>query len=574
MLKLADKVPLKRQISLLAGAIGLTIVGVTTVGSALLARGQATDMAQDTLLQVTRSVADRLDQDMAERLREISNIAALEPLRPHWLENTGSLRSVLDTMQRTLPDYAWIGFAALDGRVRAATGGILEGASVGSRPWFLNGVRQAAVEDVHAAVLLEPLLKPHADGTPFRFVDVATPVSDGSGRVVGVLGAHLSWRWADVVRREVLSSRRPELREDIIVLDRSGRVLLGPGLGSVPYTAAQLTAGHFIDRRADGDRLVAVSPTRGRGDYAGLGWIVVALQPLDTALAGADRLTGLILLLGLSAAVLGVVGIGLVAGRLSRPLTQLTEAVDRIGRQTNARMTNRVHGSPEVLRLSTALRSLLRRIGTAEEDARQIRAESSDAVHAAEDRVRRLGADLHAMQVLADTDGLTGLLNRRAFLPLANDAMSYFKRYRRGICVLMIDIDHFKRVNDLYGHAAGDEVIRQVSRIIRDAIRTTDKAARFGGEEFVVLLRETDVQGAAIFADRIRQTVAGTVFEPDGQCLRATISIGMAGAEVTDDDIDRTIERADRALYAAKSAGRNCVRTFDGRPSHSLRTAA
>ncbi|MBB2961425.1 sensor domain-containing diguanylate cyclase [Methylobacterium sp. R2-1] len=572
--RLADRISLRRQISLLAGAIGLAVVGGTTAGSALLARVQATDMAQDALLQVARSVADRLDQDLAERQREIRNVAALEALQPHWLENTGSLRKVLDTMQSTLPDYAWIGFADQDGRVRAATGGILEGASVAQRPWFSNGIKQAAVEDVHPASLLQSLLKPHADGTPFRFVDVAAPVSDGSGRIIGVLGTHLSWRWADVVRREVLSSRRPELKEDIIVLDRSGRVLLGPDLGAAPYTAAELAAGRFIDRRAGGDRLATAAATHGRGDYAGLGWIVVALQPVDTALAGANRLTGLILLVGLIAAVLGMVGIGLIAGRLSRPLTRLTEAVDRIGRQPNARMTDRVHGSPEVLRLSTAIRSLLRRIGTAEEDARLSRVEATDAVHAAEDRVRRLGADLRAMQVLADTDGLTGLLNRRAFLPLANDAMSYFKRYRRGICVLMIDIDHFKRVNDLYGHAAGDEVIRQVGRIIRDAIRTTDKVARFGGEEFVVLLRETDLQGATLFAERIRQTVAGTVFEPEGQCLRATISVGMAGADVADDDIDHTIERADRALYAAKSGGRNCVRSAETAAAPDLRSAA
>jgi diguanylate cyclase (GGDEF)-like protein len=178
------------------------------------------------------------------------------------------------------------------------------------------------------------------------------------------------------------------------------------------------------------------------------------------------------------------------------------------------------------------------------------------------------------MQVLADTDALTGLLNRRAFLPLAGDAMSYFKRYRRTICILMIDIDHFKRVNDLYGHASGDVVIRQVGRIISEAIRTTDKVARFGGEEFVALLRETDLKGAAIFADRIRQTVANTVFEPEGQCLRATISIGMAEAEFTDGDIDHTIERADRALYAAKSGGRNCVRSFEASISPGLRVAA
>jgi diguanylate cyclase (GGDEF)-like protein len=572
--RIADRVSLRRQISLLAGTISLAIVGVTTIGSALLARGQATDMAQSTLLQVARSMADRLDQDMAERLREIRNVGALEPLQPHWLEDTGSLRNVLETMQRTLPDYAWIGFADREGRVRAATGGVLEGANVSPRPWFNDGIRKAAVEDVHAAALLASKLPPYSDGSPFRFVDVAVPVGDASGQVIGVLGAHLSWRWADVVRREVLSSRRPELKEDVIVLDRAGRVLLGPNAEATPYTAEELASVHFIVHTAEGDRLAAAATTRGRGDYPGLGWIVVALQPVDTALAGANRLTSLILLLGLATAVLGVGAIWWVAARLTRPLALLTGAVDRIGREPNATMTRHVHGSPEVLRLSASVRSLLRRIGTAEAGARLIEAEASHAVNAAEDRVRRLGADLHAMQVLADTDALTGLLNRRAFLPLAGDAMSYFKRYRRTICILMIDIDHFKRVNDLYGHASGDVVIRQVGRIISEAIRTTDKVARFGGEEFVALLRETDLKGAAIFADRIRQTVANTVFEPEGQCLRATISIGMAEAEFTDGDIDHTIERADRALYAAKSGGRNCVRSFEASISPGLRVAA
>lgn len=572
--RIADRVPLRRQISLLAGAIGLIIVCVTTVGSALLAREQASNMAQVTLMQVARSMADRLDQDMAERLREIRNVAALEPLQTHWLKNTDGLRQVLETMQRTLPDYAWIGFADRDGRVLAATGGVLEGASVVQRPWFKSGIRQASVEDVHPAALLQSLLKPHVDGTPFRFVDVAVPVSDASGQIIGVLGAHLSWRWADVVRREVLSSRRPELKEDIIVLDHSGRVLLGPELGATPYTAAELAAGHFIDPTAVGDRLAAATATRGRGDYQGLGWIVVALQPIDTALARANRLTSLIMLLGLGAAVLGVFGIWLAAARLSQPLTQLTETVDRVGREPNARITDRVHGSPEVLRLSASVRSLLRRIGTVEADMRVVEHKASSAIHSAQDRVRRLGADLQAMQILAETDALTGLLNRRGFLPIANDAMSYFKRYQRAICVLMIDIDHFKRVNDLFGHAAGDEVIRQVGSIINDAIRTTDKVARFGGEEFVVLLRETDLQGTAIFAERIRETVANTLFDWDGQYIRATISIGMAEADLGDVDIDRTIERADHALYAAKSKGRNCVQFSETTTFSDTRAAA
>jgi diguanylate cyclase (GGDEF)-like protein len=127
----------------------------------------------------------------------------------------------------------------------------------------------------------------------------------------------------------------------------------------------------------------------------------------------------------------------------------------------------------------------------------------------------------------------------------------------------MIDIDHFKRVNDRYGHPAGDVVIRKVGTIINDTIRTTDKVARFGGEEFVVLLNDNNAAGAAIIAERIRQTVASTVFEADNDRLLATISIGIAEAEKFDTDIDRIIERADRALYEAKSRGRNCVHTFE-----------
>ncbi|CAA2107093.1 Diguanylate cyclase DosC [Methylobacterium bullatum] len=560
--RLADKISLRHQISLFAGAVGLSIVAASTLGSALLAREQATDMAQNALLQVARSVADRLDQDMAERLREIRNVAALDPLQPHWMEGTGSLRKVLQTMQKTLPDYAWIGFADETGQVRAATGGILEGANVGQRPWFIDGMKGAVAEDVHVAALLQSLLKPSADKTPFRFVDFASPVTDASGRIIGVLGSHLSWSWADVVRREVLSSRRPELKEEIVVLDRTGRVLLGPALGTTPYSPADLAAGHFIASGPDGKRLAAVSATRGRGDYTGLGWIVVALQPVDTALAGAHRLTFLITLIGLGAAAIGVLGIFLVVTRLSRPLTHLTDAVDRIGREPNATMTERVHGSPEVLRLSAAVRSLLRRIGTAESDARDIENEASRAVQAAQDRVKRIGADLQALQLIANKDALTGLLNRRAFLPLAKEALNDFKLHHRPIAVLMIDIDHFKRVNDRYGHPAGDVVIRKVGSIINDTIRTTDKVARFGGEEFVVLLGDSSAVGAALIAERIRQSVASTVFEPDNNRLLATISIGIAEAEPSDRDIDRTIERADRALYEAKSRGRNCIHTF------------
>jgi diguanylate cyclase (GGDEF)-like protein len=111
---------------------------------------------------------------------------------------------------------------------------------------------------------------------------------------------------------------------------------------------------------------------------------------------------------------------------------------------------------------------------------------------------------------MADTDYLTGLMNRRAFLAVADDTVEFCRRYKRGMATLMIDIDHFKKINDAHGHAAGDDAIKRIAEIINQSIRTTDKAARFGGEEFVVLLREIDQETALLLAERIRSSIEQT----------------------------------------------------------------
>jgi len=177
-----------------------------------------------------------------------------------------------------------------------------------------------------------------------------------------------------------------------------------------------------------------------------------------------------------------------------------------------------------------------------------------------EEKTRRLGEDMSALQILADTDPLTRLLNRRAFQVYAADAMNYFRRYNRDLAILMVDIDFFKRVNDTYGHSVGDDVIQAVGDIVSSSVRTTDKVARFGGEEFVVLLREIDATAARTLADRIRQTIADRLIATRShETINVTASIGLAIASRDDRDITDVMERADRALYRAKSGGRNLV---------------
>ncbi|HYH19539.1 MAG TPA: diguanylate cyclase [Azospirillum sp.] len=161
---------------------------------------------------------------------------------------------------------------------------------------------------------------------------------------------------------------------------------------------------------------------------------------------------------------------------------------------------------------------------------------------------------------LATTDPLTGLANRREFLAAAGHELARVRRYDRPATVMMFDIDHFKRINDTHGHAAGDEALRHVAAVCRERLRETDVVGRLGGEEFGVLLPETDVPAACEVAERLRAALAGAeIPRPDGGVLRLTASIGIAACIAGDASIEQALSRADDALYHAKRNGRNRV---------------
>jgi len=167
------------------------------------------------------------------------------------------------------------------------------------------------------------------------------------------------------------------------------------------------------------------------------------------------------------------------------------------------------------------------------------------------------------LEQLATFDAMTGLFNRRHFLALAEAEWDRFQRYHRSLTMLMLDIDHFKRVNDRYGHAVGDEVIRFVANACRESKRSPDLVGRMGGEEFAILLPETDLVQAGVVAERIRSKVASqTIAHPRGS-FRITVSIGMAPAALSMSGIHALMHAAGRALYRAKEMGRNRVVEFD-----------
>jgi len=188
----------------------------------------------------------------------------------------------------------------------------------------------------------------------------------------------------------------------------------------------------------------------------------------------------------------------------------------------------------------------------------------ADAAALASLVARELGAPLRIAvlmdesQRLATVDPLTGLLNRRAFLEVMHTELAHARRYGSAFSLLLLDVDHFKVVNDTHGHAVGDQVLAAVGAMLHRELRSPDTAARWGGEEFVVALRSTDETGAVGAADRIRSALQALEIGEPGKKIRVTASIGAAQC-AHGESVEGLTERADQAMYRAKLGGRNRV---------------
>ncbi len=163
------------------------------------------------------------------------------------------------------------------------------------------------------------------------------------------------------------------------------------------------------------------------------------------------------------------------------------------------------------------------------------------------------------LEAMATTDKLTGLANRQAFELLVSQALAEAQREGGTLTAIMLDLDRFKAVNDRHGHLAGDAVLQGVARTIRAELRASDIVCRWGGEEFLVVLKRTPLAQAMALAEQLREAVARETFSHAGRSIGMTISAGVAEREA-DEPVEAFLDRADRALYEAKEAGRNCVR--------------
>jgi len=178
--------------------------------------------------------------------------------------------------------------------------------------------------------------------------------------------------------------------------------------------------------------------------------------------------------------------------------------------------------------------------------------------------VEALAATRAELEELATTDPLTKLENRRSFFDKGQGCIEQSRRYGIPMSVLVLDLDHFKKINDTFGHHGGDQVLRSVAEIFRTSFRSNDVVGRIGGEEFSIILPEEDAKQAQVVAQRVmKQCRSAEVKLEDMRIVRFTLSIGVAQLRANDKNFEQVVQRADDALYAAKRAGRNRVCCLD-----------
>jgi diguanylate cyclase (GGDEF)-like protein len=547
-----DRLTVREQIALATAGLCLFVSFAIAFGAAYVGREEASRLIGREMIQISETTSDRIDRYFYSVYHRVRSYTNFDLIRSAASTDPKKLRPSFDRLNASFPDYSWLAFVSPQGVILAASDGFREGEIVAAESWFLKGLQGPTIDEAPDYSALGEALNKGAD-VVVPFVKFAFPVYNYDNQLAGVLVAAVHWREIEEIRNAM-----ERAGDRIVIVTRSGEVLFGSRELRERYPSDQIDVlrrrkhGVFVDDSAVEQTLSGYAAMDGHRDYPGMGWGVITRRKTEVAFAPSRQMFWTIVGIGTIVAILGIFFSGMIANRVSRPIYQLAKAADRIGRENGASSLPRLRGSAEVIHLSASLRSLLLRIGFVE------RLTQAAEAKAAED-ARKLESDIASLRKLAETDPLTNLLNRRAFLDAAADAMRYFQRYSRPIAMLILDIDHFKLVNDKYGHAAGDAVIRRVGELIAQTLRETDKVARFGGEEFVVLLREVNQQEAHDLAERIRLIIAEARTAFDGREIGITASIGCASITAHDRDIEELIERADRALYAAKAAGRNCV---------------
>jgi len=597
----------------LATAITVSIVASVLLGAVLVggtlwghSRSVGTGLSEQVLAaaaeQVGVVVGAQLDE--AERVLAV-NVALLRDLTELRAPLSSSLRTLVAHCQshpyitvvylaRGDGDYAGVRRWP-DGRLTVSIGTWGEEETISRYTWLAEEQRPGGLV---ATVAYDPPTRSWyqqavAAGAPIwtrpyrdAFNDqigltTAAPVLDSAGNLLGVVAVDLHFPELHKLLQEQVIAPGGQ----VLVLDQEGHYLVSSGEDHGEEAAAAVSArsappalllaayeaacgGEAVT--PDGCRFELAEGGRNLLGHAvlarsggGLAWRVLATAPADHFLRPVrrgERLAALLAVLGaLLAALLGWA----LSRRIARPIATLTARAARLGLE-DPPPGPIPEGFREVRQLGQSLWEIHRHL---RQTLRSLAEERDLLEHRVEERTRELAVANARLERLAAQDGLTSIANRRRFDEFLAQEWHRAVRTHRPLTLMLCDIDFFKRYNDTFGHLGGDDCLRQVAMAIEGCVRVTDLAARFGGEEFAILLPETGLERAQAVAERIRAAVmeldlphpAG-VARTEGGLPVVTVSLGLAsGPTAALTDTAALIAAADRALYRAKQEGRNRV---------------
>ncbi|UJB33473.1 sensor domain-containing diguanylate cyclase [Chromobacterium sp. Beijing] len=504
------------RLSLLFGGLFLLASLLDTALEPQLNQGLLQDKGE-ALQATARGIAKSLAAGLSQRRREL----ALHTQTPVFLSaplDSPALRGGLEHIRLHNPDYAWLGVIAPDGRIVSASG-----------------------------------------KAPSPRIEFAAPLHDEAGKLRGALAAQSAWAWVATLIAERLPRGSAGDAPQVFIVNQNNTPLFPPGAPDQADMPAPLSGpGYQQGDWADGETYLYADAAI--DDAPGPGWRVIVRQPPPQAFAALSRLRSALTLPGLIITLLLMIVVYRLAAAFSRPLETLARTAQRVSAGDEEADWSLRSGARELQQLAQAMRqmtaALLARRGelaAANAGLEQKVEERTEALSQAKRQLEERAAQLEQM---ARHDALTGLGNRMAATEWLTAEYQRYHRSRAPYSVLLLDADHFKRVNDNHGHAVGDQVLQQIAAALNGAARATDLTARYGGEEFLLLLPDTDAEGALVLAERVRAAVSAA---SDTVAGVVTVSIGAATARDDDATHETIVQRADEALYRAKANGRNRV---------------
>ena len=375
---------------------------------------------------------------------------------------------------------------------------------------------------------------------------ITQPILTANERLLGVLMAKLNFR---TISKILMKYAQGEIGE-LYLITKEGFLLVSSQAISAKFLETKLldsTTKKLYSQEGEPNAYLGYHSQPVVGTLkrmSELGWGVVAEKEKAKAYAQIVRLrnltlalvVGLLFLIGLAAYLLSL--------SLVRPLNRLTRGAGKVA-AGDLEVDVPVSSRSEVGYLTEVFNDMVGRLRQGREELAAIN-----------ETLRQKNVELHEISI---RDGLTGLYNRKHLMETLDKEVNRSQRHSHSFSFLVIDIDHFKKYNDTYGHLAGDEVLSRLASVFKKSIRSSDYAARYGGEEFIIMLPEIGPEQGVEAAERIRNKVAEENFAGEGESIEVTISVGVASYPENGEDAQSVIRNADAALYEAKELGRNRV---------------